>query len=132
LQTVSAISFPLVSLLVLAVAPRGVGLLQLALSRTREGAADLEAAELTGDPHGLALALIKLRRREQMLLRGRFPTAMPLRLLSLFRDHPATEQRIQPLLAMPQPRDFEAEEEETLELVGDYPARGPWGWRSTS
>ena len=41
-------------LLVLAVAPLGGGLLRLALSRRREGEADLEAAELTGDPRGLA------------------------------------------------------------------------------
>ena len=46
MRTVSAPSFPIVPLLVLAVAPLGVGLLQLALSRTREGEADLEAAEL--------------------------------------------------------------------------------------
>ena len=77
LRTVSAPSFPIVPLLVLAVAPLAVGLLQLALSRTREGEADLEAAELTGDPHGLASALVKLRRQEQMLLRGRFPNAAP-------------------------------------------------------
>ena len=49
LRTVSAPSFPIVPLVVLAVAPLGVGLLQLALSRTREGEADLEAAELTGE-----------------------------------------------------------------------------------
>jgi heat shock protein HtpX len=89
LQTGSAPAFPILPLLVLAFAPLGVGLLQLALSRTREGEADLEAAELTGDPHGLASALLKLRRREQMLLRGRFPAAARLRVASLFRDHPA-------------------------------------------
>jgi heat shock protein HtpX len=54
LRTVSTTSFPLVPLLVLAVAPLGGGLLRLALSRRREGEADLEAAELTGDPRGLA------------------------------------------------------------------------------
>jgi heat shock protein HtpX len=97
LRTVSAPSLPVVPLLVLAVAPLGVGLMQLALSRPREGEADLESAELTGDPHGLASALIKMRRRERMLLRGRFPSVAPLRVPSLFRDHPATEQRIRAL-----------------------------------
>ena len=105
--------------LVLAVAPLSGGLLQLALSRGREGEADLEAAELTGDPHGLASALIKLCRREQMQLRWRFRTKIP----SLLRDHWATEQRIQALLAMPQPRDAKAGKKSPLELVGDYPAQ---------
>jgi heat shock protein HtpX len=82
LRVVSAPSFPVIPLLVLAVAPLGMGLLQLALSRTREGEADLEAAELTGDPHDLASTLVKLRRREQMLLRRRFPGAGPLRVPS--------------------------------------------------
>jgi heat shock protein HtpX len=98
---------PVVPLLMLAVAPLGVGLMQLALSRAREGEADLEAAELTGDPHSLASALIKMRDRERMLLRGRFPSVAPLRVPALFRDHPATEERIRALLAMPQPRDSE-------------------------
>jgi len=115
MRTVSAPSFPIVPLLVLAVAPLGVGLLQLALSRTREGEADLEAAELTGDPHGLASALVKMRRQEQMLLRGRFRTAASVRVLSLLRDHPATEERIQALLAMSQPRDAEAPDDDLMD-----------------
>ena len=119
LRTVSAPSFPIVPLLILAVAPLGVGLLQLALSRTREAEADLEAAELTGDPHGLAFALVKLRRQEQELLRGRFPNAARLRVPSLFRDHPATEERIQSLLAMPQPPNAEASDDDLM----DHPTR---------
>ncbi len=90
LRTVSAPSFPIIPLLVLAFAPLGAGLLQLALSRTREGEADLEAAELTGDPQGLASPLVKLRCQEQMLLRGWFQTPARLRVPSVFRDHPAT------------------------------------------
>jgi heat shock protein HtpX len=126
LRSASATSFPIVPLLVLVFASLGVGLLQLALSRTREGEADLEAAELTGDPHGLVSALAKLRRREQMLLRGRFPTAALLRVPSLFRDHPATEERIQALLAMPPRRGAEAPEHD---LMDPYRATGlrPWG-----
>jgi heat shock protein HtpX len=126
LRTVSAPSLPIVPLLVLAFAPLGVGLLQLALSRTREGEADLEAAELTGDPHGLASALGKLRHQEQMLLRGRFPTAAPLRVPSLFRDHPATDERIQALLAMPQPHGRGAPDDDPMNHL--YHAKGlpPW------
>jgi heat shock protein HtpX len=127
LRSVSAPSFPIVPLLVLAFAPLGVGLLQLALSRTREAEADLEAAELTGDPHGLASALAKLRCQEQMLLRGRFPTAARLRVPSLFRDHPATEERIQALLAMPPRRGAGVPKDD---LMDPYQAAGlrPWGY----
>jgi hypothetical protein len=45
-----------------------------------------------------------------MLLRGRFGGAAVLRVPSLFRDHPATEERIHALLAMSQPRDAEGED----------------------
>jgi heat shock protein HtpX len=127
LRTVSAPNFPIVPLVVLAVAPLGVGLLQLALSRTREGEADLEAAELTGDPHGLASALMKLRRQEQMLLRGRFPNAAQLRVPSLFRDHPATEERIQALLAMTQPPNAEASDDDLMDHPYEAQGLRPWG-----
>ncbi len=100
LRAVSAAAFPLLPLLVLAVAPLGVNLLRLALSREREAEADLEAAELTGDPLGLASALIKMRNQEQAILRKWYPGIIPLRLPSLLRDHPPTKERIERLLAM--------------------------------
>jgi heat shock protein HtpX len=129
LRTVAAPAFPIIPLLLLAVAPLAVGLLQLTLSRTREGEADLEAAELTGDAQGLASALVKLRRREQMLLRGRFPTAAPLRVPSLFRDHPATEERIQALLTMPPPcnGDKEVSEDDLIDHSYEREGLRPWG-----
>jgi Zn-dependent protease with chaperone function len=110
LRTVSAPSFPIVPLLVLAVAPLGVGLLQLAPSRTREGEADLEAAELTGDPHGLASA------SSSCAAASRFCCAVGFRLQvpSLFRDHSATEERIQALLAMPQPGGAAVSDDELM------------------
>jgi heat shock protein HtpX len=80
LRLVSARAVPILPLLVLAVAPLGVNLLQLALSRARDTEADLEAAELTGDPRGPASALVKMRSQQKVRLR----------LPSLFRDHPAT------------------------------------------
>jgi len=91
---------PLAPLLLITIAPIAVTLLQLVLARSREGEADLEAAELMGDPQPLASALIKIRRREEALLRGMFPYAMPLRVPPLLRDHPVTEERIRRLLAM--------------------------------
>jgi heat shock protein HtpX len=103
-RALSAGSFPIMALLVLAVAPLGVNLLQLALSRTREAEADLEAAELTGDPYGLASALIKMRNQERALLRRWAPNMIPLRMPSMLRDHPATAERIRRLMAMLPPQ----------------------------
>jgi len=86
LRVVAVHTIPIPPLMILVVAPIAVSMLQLALSRAREGEADLEAAELTGDPHALASALVKMRRHEQMLLRGGFPTVAPIRIPSLLRD----------------------------------------------
>ncbi len=85
LRAVSASAFPLLPLIVLALAPLGVNLLQLALARTRETEADLEAAELTGDPLGLASALIKMRDEERALLHNRYPGSACCRSLAVSR-----------------------------------------------
>ncbi|MGI9437469.1 MAG: zinc metalloprotease HtpX [Geminicoccaceae bacterium] len=88
----SLASFALIMLLVFA--PQLTTLLQLALSRSREFDADLDAAGLTGDPAGLSSALTKLERQqrtswEQIFLPGRkLPEA------SLLRSHPPTKERI--------------------------------------
>jgi heat shock protein HtpX len=55
---------PWEGVIVLLAAPSVGGLLQMALSRTREFDADLNAAALTGDPDGLASALAKLERAQ--------------------------------------------------------------------
>lgn len=91
----------LIALLVFA--PTIGGLLQLALSRTREFDADLDAAGITGDPAGLASALAKMER-----LQGRFweEILLPGRRIpdpSLLRTHPATEDRIERLLSLQPP-----------------------------
>ncbi|MGV6871822.1 zinc metalloprotease HtpX [Pseudochelatococcus sp. B33] len=80
--------------LLLIFSPTIMALLQLALSRTREFDADLGAVELTGDPEGLASALLKLERRvghfwEDIVLPGRrIPEP------SLLRTHPKTADRV--------------------------------------
>ena len=87
-------SVPWLAVAVLLGSPTIGGLLQLALSRTREFDADLGAAMLTGDPDGLASALVKLermqgRRWENMVLPGgRTPDP------SVLRTHPLTADRI--------------------------------------
>lgn len=90
---------PWFGVLVLVFAPTVGGLLQLALSRTREFDADLGAAMLTGDPDGLASALLKLERAQRgmweslMLPGGRIPDP------SVLRTHPPTKERIARLMA---------------------------------
>ena len=118
--------FPLGPLFVLAVAPFGVNLLQLALSRTRESEADLEAAELTDDPYGLAAALIKMRAQEQAILRTRYPGMVLLRVPPMFRDHPATGGRVRKLLEMVPPGDPELRGKPSRDFRGHRHA-GPWG-----
>lgn len=91
---------PWIAIFVLLASPTVGGLLQLALSRTREFAADLGAATLTGDPDGLASALAKLERWqgrmwEAMVLPGG-RTPVP----SVLRSHPRTEDRIARLMAL--------------------------------
>ncbi len=85
------------AILILIFAPNLSALAQLGLSRTREYAADLNAAMLTGDPEGLARALIRIERKqgsflEQIMLPGRH-TPEP----SLLRTHPPTGERVRRL-----------------------------------
>jgi len=97
---VTGADMPWLALLILLAAPTVSALVQLALSRNREYEADLAAAELTGDPAGLAAALDKLERYqgrywEQILMPGR---GVPEP--SLLRTHPDTQDRIARLLAL--------------------------------
>ncbi len=79
--------------LFLLVAPLLSWLLQLALMRTREFAADATAAELTGDPAGLASALLRIEALQQRS----FPWVVRYSegdAGSLFRTHPSTSERV--------------------------------------
>lgn len=104
-------------------APAAGSLLQLALSRTREFDADLEAAKLTGDPSALADALQKLDRHQ-----GHFwedlSLPVPGRKIpfpSLLRSHPATAERLARLRKLevrrPMPQ-LKTVEEPMVSLVG--------------
>ncbi len=91
---------PLLVSAVLVALPTVVTLLQLALSRSREYDADLEAAGLTGDPEGLAQALEALERADgpiwerTMLPHRRVPDPL------LLRTHPPTAERTRRLRAL--------------------------------
>ena len=85
-------------------------LLQMAISRSREFSADKGGAEITGNPMGLASALQKIARGNQMKpVNHSNPTTAhmfiinPLRgggISKLFSTHPPTEERIKRLEAM--------------------------------
>ncbi len=99
----SVVSINWFAILLLILAPNLSALAQLALSRTREYDADLNAVRLTGDPEGLAWALDKIERvqggwMERILLPGRRIPAP-----SLLRTHPQTAARIARLMEL-QPR----------------------------
>jgi heat shock protein HtpX len=90
------------AIIILYLAPVLSSLMQLALSRTREYDADLEAAALTGDPSWLISALQLLDRETGAFWEDlMFPvpgrrTPQP----SLLRTHPPTEDRIARLRAL--------------------------------
>jgi len=97
-------------LFLLIVAPIAALLIQLAISRSREYAADEQAARITGNPLGLASALRKLAALTQRLP---METAQPATaslmianpfsgggLMRLFSTHPPIEERIARLEAL--------------------------------
>jgi heat shock protein HtpX len=91
------------AVLLLICAPILSTLAQLGLSRAREFNADISAARLTGDPQGLARALVNIEQRqgslwEQLLLPGR-RNPEP----SVLRTHPPTEERVRRLLQLELP-----------------------------
>ncbi|MEJ2663200.1 MAG: M48 family metalloprotease [Spirochaetia bacterium] len=96
---ISGIRFTLASLVLLLALPFLSLLIQLALLRTREFAADLNAVELTGDPEGLASALQKIDYQQKRLLSYFIPLP-DNRNSSIFKTHPATEERIKRLLEL--------------------------------
>ncbi|MGE0503594.1 MAG: zinc metalloprotease HtpX [Rhizobiaceae bacterium] len=91
---------PWLAVLVLIAAPTVGGLLQLALSRTREFDADLGAALLTGDPDGLASALTKLEKAQGKLWEGMMLPGSRLPNPSVLRSHPPTATRVARLMAL--------------------------------
>jgi heat shock protein HtpX len=91
---------PLLLSLLLVVLPTVVTLMQLAMTRSREYDADLEAVRLTGDPEGLARALIDLDMSDgriwERILVGRLSAPDPL----LLQTHPRTTDRVRRLRAL--------------------------------
>lgn len=100
---------PVAAIIMMIVAPIAAMLIQMAISRSREYAADAGGAMLHGDPHALANALRKLHAGSQMIPMDATPATShmmivnPLRgggLMSLFSTHPPVEERIARLESM--------------------------------
>ncbi|MFQ5507539.1 MAG: M48 family metalloprotease, partial [Planctomycetota bacterium] len=95
---------PWLAILLLLLAPGASLLLQLALARRREFDADRGAAELTGDPLGLAAALQELElaaRRSRIWERFfRLGGARSREIPGMLRSHPATMERRKRLLEL--------------------------------
>jgi heat shock protein HtpX len=115
------------TLLVMILAPLAAMLVQMAISRTREYAADRAGAEFSGHPLWLARALQKIERlasgtvnqtAEQHPASAHLFIVNPLHMGgvdNLFRTHPSTEDRIRRLREM------------AGVAGGPGESRGPWG-----
>ena len=103
---------PLGALLLMVLGPTAAGLIQMAISRSREFQADATGAQITGDPLALASALSKLAtgtamrplpQDDQLVAASHLMIANPFRgggLASLFSTHPPMDERIRRLEAM--------------------------------
>ncbi|HJV71829.1 zinc metalloprotease HtpX [Ideonella sp.] len=109
---------PIVSILVMILAPLAASLIQMAISRAREFEADRGGAEISGDPQALASALQKIHRIAQgvpLETAERHPETAQMMIMNplsgggiagLFATHPSTEERVERLLEMARTGSF--------------------------
>ncbi len=105
---------PVVSILVMILAPIAASLIQMAISRAREFEADRGGAEISGDPVALANALQKIQRYAQGIpleTAEAHPETAQMMIMNplsgrglsgLFSTHPSTEERVERLMALAQ------------------------------
>jgi heat shock protein HtpX len=107
---------PLVGLLAVILAPLAAGIIQMAVSRSREYQADESGAELIHDPEALATALLKIDSYARQTPPATLsPSQAHLFIMNpfsgkrggsmmagLFSTHPPTEERVRRLRAMAQ------------------------------
>ena len=105
-------SSPIMGLLMMFLAPMAAGLIQMAISRSREYEADRVGAQISKDPKALADALTKISNYARQIPNqtaeahpetGQMMIINPLAGVSfdsLFSTHPKTEERVRRLMAM--------------------------------
>jgi heat shock protein HtpX len=100
---------PLAGLFMMILAPIAAMLIQMAISRTREFAADATAAKYTGTPDGLISGLKKLESWSQRIPMDASPATAHMLIIKpfsgsafmkLFSTHPPTEERVAALAAL--------------------------------
>ncbi len=100
---------PIAAIVMMIVAPIAAMLIQMAISRSREYAADEGGARLHGNPHALANALRKLHKGTQLIPTHASPATSHMLIVSpfsggammkLFSTHPPIEERIARLESM--------------------------------
>ena len=98
----------LASLAMIILAPLAAALIQMAISRQREFAADRGGAEIVGSPSGLANALRRLDAAVKQIPMDANPATAHMFIVkpfagglgNLFASHPPTEARVQALMSM--------------------------------
>jgi len=99
------------ALLMMILAPIAAMLIQMAISRSREFAADRDGARICGNPKALADALLRLQHGAERVQMDGSPATAHMFIVnpfagtmrgirSLFSTHPATELRVERLMAM--------------------------------
>ena len=125
------------SVLMLILAPLAAMIVQMAISRTREYAADNLGARISGRPDALASALVKISRVAEAVPNDTaeaHPTTAPLFIINplsgrgmdnLFSTHPSTENRIAALEKLS--REMGLDGFGAVAPAGDSRSPGPWG-----
>ena len=125
------------SVLMLILAPLAAMVVQMAISRSREYAADNLGARISGRPDALASALVKISRTAEAVPNDTaetHPTTAPLFIVNplsgrgmdnLFSTHPSTENRIAALEKLS--REMSLGGFDGAAHVGDTRSHGPWG-----
>jgi heat shock protein HtpX len=123
------------SVLMLILAPLAAMIVQMAISRTREYAADNLGARISGRPDALASALVKISRIAEEIPNDTaesHPATAPLFIINplsgrgmdnLFSTHPSTENRVAALENLSREMGLFAGESP----AGNTRLRGPWG-----
>ncbi|MGC0393082.1 MULTISPECIES: zinc metalloprotease HtpX [Bradyrhizobium] len=133
------------SILMMILAPLGAMLVQMAISRTREYAADNLGARIVGQPMWLASALVKIEGAAHQVPNyeaERNPATAHMFIINplsghgvdnLFATHPSTQNRVAALQQLAS--ELGGRAAPSVGANENYPPRGPWGrssWRGSS